>query len=168
VTDAALILTDLKYADNLNAALRAAANFAASRVFWTGTRVLDAAKHPRPRRGRGRMGAEAGFDDFGDVRYERAREPLALVNKLAAEGYTPVAVELVKNSTSLERFTHPDKAVYIFGPEDGDLSTELLKRCTYAIRIPSHGCLNVATAAAVVLSHREMQRLSKPRLKLAR
>ena len=165
--DCAVILVDLKYDFNLESAYRVCANFGASRLYWTGTRVLDPPRHPRPKRGRGRSRAEAHFDDFSAVRGERQRDPLALIGRLQSEGYTPVAVELVASATSLERFTHPERAVYVLGPEDGSLSEEVVKRCAKAVRIPSDGCLNVAMAASAVLLHRRLAARSAGRLRAA-
>lgn len=150
--ESVLVLTNLKFQRNLALALRAAANFGAGRVFWTGTRVLDAPKRPRPKKGRGRAAAEEHFDDFGDVRWQRHADPLKL---LKDEGYTLVAVELTAQAESLERFDHPEKAAYIFGPEDGHVDAKTLARCDRVIRIPSLGCLNVAASATVVLYDRQ-------------
>lgn len=32
---------------------------------------------------------------------------------------TPVAVELIEGARLLPEYTYPDRAIYIFGPEDG-------------------------------------------------
>jgi tRNA G18 (ribose-2'-O)-methylase SpoU len=165
--ECAVILIDLKYSENLSFVLRACANLEASRLYWTGTRVLDLPKHPRPKRGRGRSQAEAHFDDFGEVRGERQRDPLALIDKLRAEGYTAIAVELKANSTSLERFKHPEKAVYVFGPEDGSLSEEIVKRCAQTVMLPTKGCAKISHAVFGTLLHRRLQSLAHGRLRVA-
>ena len=71
----------------------------------------------------------------------------------APHSCVPVAVE-VSGKTSLPRFTHPPNAYYIFGPEDGSLGDELLRRCPYSVVIPTKFCLNLASATTVVLYDR--------------
>lgn len=61
-----------------------------------------------------------------------------------------VPVELAHDATPLPQYNHPDRAVYVMGPEDGSLPRRLGK----PVVIPSQGCLNLATAATVVLYDR--------------
>lgn len=65
-----------------------------------------------------------------------------------------VAVELVEDAVSLVDFTHPRNALYIFGPENGSISEDLLAECEYKIFIPSRICLNLAACVNVVLYDR--------------
>lgn len=65
-----------------------------------------------------------------------------------------IAVELTDDATPLERFIHPDSAVYILGPEDGDLPLTVLNSCQHTIRFSSTFCLNVAVAGSIVLYDR--------------
>jgi tRNA(Leu) C34 or U34 (ribose-2'-O)-methylase TrmL len=66
----------------------------------------------------------------------------------------PVAVDLVPGATELPSFTHPQRAFYIFGPEDGTLGGELLDRCPRRVMIPSAFCLNLAATVNVILYDR--------------
>lgn len=62
----------------------------------------------------------------------------------------------------LDEFEHPERAVYIFGPEDGSVPDEpwLGPHLTVEIRgaatlaSPVQGCLNLATAVSIVLYDR--------------
>jgi tRNA(Leu) C34 or U34 (ribose-2'-O)-methylase TrmL len=65
----------------------------------------------------------------------------------------PIAVEC-NGSTPLEHFEHPERAFYVFGPEDGNLSDVIIKSCRNNVRIPSVFCLNLAAAVNVVLYDR--------------
>lgn len=65
-----------------------------------------------------------------------------------------VGVELVEGATSLPEYQHPDRCIYLLGPEDGGLSKEAQRRCHDLIVIPTHLCLNVAVAGAVVMYDR--------------
>jgi len=71
---------------------------------------------------------------------------------------TPVAVEVRPRSECLTIFEHPDRALYLFGPEDGSIPKAWLHHCHRFVHIPAHHCLNLATAVAVVLAHRRMSR----------
>lgn len=69
-------------------------------------------------------------------------------------GAVPVAVELVDSAVSLVDYVHPERAFYIFGPEDGNISKEILRRCRDVIYVPTNGCMNLAATANVVLYDR--------------
>jgi tRNA(Leu) C34 or U34 (ribose-2'-O)-methylase TrmL len=65
----------------------------------------------------------------------------------AAVGLTPVAVELRPGAEHLIDFVHPERALYVFGPEDGSLPKAALARCHRFLWIPTHHCLNLSAAA---------------------
>jgi tRNA(Leu) C34 or U34 (ribose-2'-O)-methylase TrmL len=69
----------------------------------------------------------------------------------------PVAVEVVDGARDLPAYTHPERAFYVFGPEDGSLPKRVLDRCRDVVRIPS-GCLNLAATVNVVLYDRMAKR----------
>ena len=48
------------------------------------------------------------------------------------DGYVPVAVERVVEATPLPQFEHPERAMYLFGPENGSLDETMLERCAHA------------------------------------
>jgi tRNA(Leu) C34 or U34 (ribose-2'-O)-methylase TrmL len=73
-------------------------------------------------------------------------------------GCVPVAVDLVPGATPLPRFTHPERACYIFGAEDATLGTATLSRCKHVVVIPSLDCFNLAMAATIVLYDRNVKR----------
>ena len=70
----------------------------------------------------------------------------------------PVAVELCDNATSLPDYTHPQRAFYIFGPEDGDLGQSILSWCRDCVYIPTQHSLNLAAVVNVVLYDRLSKR----------
>lgn len=65
-----------------------------------------------------------------------------------------VCVELVEGATPLPAYQHPDKALYIFGPEDGTIQQEVLDRADSVVFIPTIGSLNLAAAVNVMLYDR--------------
>lgn len=74
--------------------------------------------------------------------------------RLRPLGAPLVGIELADGAKPLPAFTHPRRAVYLLGPEDGSISAELQAACTYTVEIPSVYCLNVATAGAIVMYDR--------------
>lgn len=69
-----------------------------------------------------------------------------------------VAVDLVEDARPLPRFCHPDRAFYIFGPENGTLGPDVLSWCEHRIMIPTRFCMNLAACANVVLYDRMAKR----------
>ncbi len=65
-----------------------------------------------------------------------------------------VAVEFVDESINLPSFRHPTRAAYILGPEMGNVSPALLKRCDHIVKIPTKFCINVGVAGALVMYDR--------------
>ena len=65
-----------------------------------------------------------------------------------------VGVELLDEAIDLPSFRHPLQAAYVLGPERGSLSSELLEKCDYTLRIPTQFCINVAIAGAIVMYDR--------------
>lgn len=66
----------------------------------------------------------------------------------------PVGVELRSGALPLPAYEHPERAFYVFGPEDGDLGQATLSWCRDVIYIPCHHSLNLAAAVNVVLYDR--------------
>lgn len=66
----------------------------------------------------------------------------------------PVAVDLISGAVSLRDYTHPERAFYVFGPEDGTLGREILSWCRDVVYVPTNGCMNLAATVNVVLYDR--------------
>ena len=69
-------------------------------------------------------------------------------------GCALVGVELVDEAIDLPSFRHPRNAAYVFGPERGSLSSEMLERCDHVVRIPTRFCINLAAAGNIVMYDR--------------
>lgn len=65
-----------------------------------------------------------------------------------------VCVELAIGAQPLPDFNHPNKALYIFGPEDGSIEQTLVDRADAVVYIPTLGCMNLAATVNVVLYDR--------------
>jgi len=67
-----------------------------------------------------------------DTAKQHKHTPLLLVSNLKdviPYDCVPVAVDLVKNARTLMEYQHPERAFYIFGPEDGTLGKDVLSFC---------------------------------------
>jgi len=125
---------------NVGSLFRTANAFGAAFVFTVG-----AAYH---RREGGKIdtsnaGDHVPFYDFPEV------EHMAL-----PEGCDIVGVELTDESIDLPSFRHPQRAVYVVGPERSSLSPAMQEKCSFLVKIPTRFALNLALAGALVMYDR--------------
>lgn len=83
--------------------------------------------------------------------------PLLKVNNLhdvVPHDCVPVAVDLIDGAINLIDYDHPQRAFYIFGPEDGTLGSSITDWCRDIIYIPTKACMNLAATVNVVLYDR--------------
>lgn len=157
---AALHLVNPKTPANVGGVLRAASIFGAEQLTWTGNRVNDALhrytgtafgskKMRLPREERMKAyDIDWGQDDDG-------------LQKAIDAGFIPVCVEIVEGAIPLPYFEHPDRAVYVLGPEDGHVPKGIRHATHWFIQIPTTArpdrdtlCLNLAATVNVVLYDR--------------
>lgn len=65
-----------------------------------------------------------------------------------------VAVDLLDGATPLPNFQHPQRAIYVFGPEDGTLGRFITDRAQHIISVPTRVSMNLAATVNVVLYDR--------------
>lgn len=73
----------------------------------------------------------------------------------------PVVIELVDDAQSLVDFLHPERAFYIFGPEDGSVPTRVMDKCAVKVQVPTRFCMNLAATVNVVLYDRLAKQLAQ-------
>lgn len=73
----------------------------------------------------------------------------------------PVAVDLIDGAIDLTTYKHPERAFYVFGPEDGTLGRQVTSWCRDVIYVPTRQCMNLAATVNVVLYDREAKRGTK-------
>ena len=71
----------------------------------------------------------------------------------------PVAIEFLPDARDLTEYQHPERAFYVFGPEDGTLGESITEWCRDVVQIPTKYCMNLAATVNVVL----YDRMSKQR-----
>ncbi|MBC6497106.1 MAG: TrmH family RNA methyltransferase [Alphaproteobacteria bacterium GM7ARS4] len=75
---------------------------------------------------------------------------------------TPVAVDFIEGACPLPHYVHPERAFYIFGPENGTLAPNIVKACHHAIYVPTQISMNLAASVNVVLYDRAAKRNEWP------
>jgi tRNA(Leu) C34 or U34 (ribose-2'-O)-methylase TrmL len=137
---AAIGLVNPKSSLNVGSALRAAGCYEASLVVVAGNR-------PEHYMGRIATDTQKAYRHIPTLR-------VADVFEACPYDCIPVAVELLPNAKSLVNFVHPERAFYIFGPEDGTLGRQITDRCKWSVQIPTAFCMNLAATVNVVLYDR--------------
>ena len=109
----AIGIENVKSEVNVGTLMRSAYNFGASMVFTIGRRY-------RPQCGdtvkAWRTIPTMHFADWESYRRSAPRD------------WVPVAVEIIDQAELLPKFKHPERAVYLLGPEDGRISNVALAR----------------------------------------
>ncbi len=132
-------LSNPKSPTNVGAVMRAAGCYQVDDVRYTGERYDRAAKFQT------------------DTKKVASKIPLTGVNCLLddlPEDMKVVCVELAEGAVSLPQFQHPDKAIYVFGPEDGSITQQVADRADHVVYIPTVGCMNLAATVNVLLYDR--------------
>lgn len=144
----AVLLIDPRYARNVGVAVRAASCYGVPQVWFTGERVgFDLA-------GRGRLPREERMKGYRDVEVLHCARPFEQFPR----GVTPIAIEVREGAEPLFELEHPERAVYVFGPEDGGLPSSVLRHCHRVVVIPARHCLNLAVSVGTVLYDRMLKR----------
>lgn len=137
---AAIGLVNPKYRENVGSVLRAAGCYGAALVAIAGNR-------PDMYMGRICTDTQKTFRHIPTLR-------VADVFDAIPYDCIPIAVDLLPHAKSLFDFRHPERAFYIFGPEDGTLGSAITARCEYTVQVPTRYCMNLAATVNVVLYDR--------------
>ena len=136
-------LINPKSPDNVSAVMRSAGNFRVDSVFFTGKR------YPR---------ALMRNPDLPDMSRKVSQNvPLSEVTFMIDDVSVDMAivcVEFAENAIPLPEYQHPQNAFYIFGPEDGTISQDIIDRADAVVYVPTNGCMNLAATVNVVLYDR--------------
>ncbi|PKG40278.1 RNA methyltransferase [Psychromonas sp. Urea-02u-13] len=132
-------LSNPKSPTNVGAVMRAAGCYGVDNVIYTGTRYDRAVKLNT------------------DTKQALSKIPLKQQAHLLddkAHDVKVICVDLVEGAIPLPNFQHPEKAIYLFGPEDGTLSQQLINQADAVVYIPTTGCMNLAATVNVLLYDR--------------
>lgn len=136
-------LINPKSPDNVGAILRASANYQVDSVFYTGVRYQQALK----RAGRSvDMSRKLGKDIpiyQADCLLDSTPEDVKII-----------CIEFAENAIALPEFQHPERALYIFGPEDGSIEQEIIDKADHVVFVPTISCMNLSASVNVLLYDR--------------
>lgn len=130
-----------KTAANVGSALRAAGCYGAAMVAVSGQRYR-----------------RAGTDTQASYRHLPLVQTEDL-HSIVPYDCIPVAVDLLEGAIELHKYVHPERAFYVFGPEDGTLGKSVTDWCRDKIVIPTRQCMNLAATVNVVLYDRLAKQL---------
>ena len=68
-----------------------------------------------------------------------------------------VGIEQDAKATPIQRYQHPDRAMYLLGSEDHGLPKSLKEKCQDLVVLPGESSLNVAVAGSIVVFDRVNQ-----------
>lgn len=151
-----IALTNPKSPTNVGAVMRAAGCYQADHVFYTGKRYAQAAKYNKDTLKTDTKNVQQkipllAVDDF--INISELVENIPTATKL-------ICVDLVEGATPLPHFNHPEQAIYIFGPEDGTISQQVIDCADEVIYVPTVGCMNLAASVNVILYDRMSKQLT--------
>jgi tRNA(Leu) C34 or U34 (ribose-2'-O)-methylase TrmL len=132
-------LCNPKSPSNVGSVMRAAGCYQAHAVRYTGVRFARSAQY---------------HTDTKDI---KSKISLAHTDDLLADlpsDMQVVCIELVEGATPLPAFVHPERAIYIFGPEDGSIPQDIIDQASHVVYIPTIGCMNLAATVNVLLYDR--------------
>lgn len=132
-------LINPKSPSNVGAVMRAAGCYQVDNVYYTGKRYDNAVK----------------FNT--DTKNVKGKIPLIALEEIeqaAVLNTKVICVDLVEGSIPLPYFTHPENALYIFGPEDGTIPQSVINKADSVVYVPTIGCMNLAATVNVLLYDR--------------
>jgi tRNA G18 (ribose-2'-O)-methylase SpoU len=140
----AVLLDDVRSMYNVGAFFRTADAAAAEALYLTGITAYP----PKSGIHKTALGAEES------VRWEHARDPGPLLDRLRTQGYQVAAIETTPHAVDLFDWEPAFPVCVVFGHEVDGIRPEVSARCDVHIRIPMLGrkhSLNVATAGGIAL-----------------
>ena len=144
-----------KTASNVGTLWRSAYSFGAAFIFTVGRR------YPQQASDTAKAWRHVPMVEYSDIEDLLAHLPFSC---------PLVGVEIDDRAVPLERFSHPERAIYLLGAEDHGLTDRARQRCHRLIQLRGRYCLNVAVAGSIVLHDRvakEAARMDTPMRKVS-
>ena len=109
---------------NIGNLIRTAHSFLCGEIILIGSRRYQAA-------------GSHGVERFERMRHLPSRK--AFLEWLPGSGYTPIAVEIHPEAERLDRFTFPERPLFVLGNELHGLHEEILASCSRRLFVPQFG-----------------------------
>ncbi|HYF10070.1 MAG TPA: TrmH family RNA methyltransferase [Candidatus Paceibacterota bacterium] len=149
ITEAVVVLEDIRSAENVGSIFRTADACGVSRIYLSGYTPTPLDRFGRASKvGKSALGAERS------VSWEKG-EISSVLKKLKVEGFFIVAAEQSPRAVDYKDIPKRKKMAFIFGNEVSGVSKEALKRADMIAEIAMLGekeSLNVSVAAGMILS----------------
>lgn len=142
-------LVNPKSPTNVGAVMRAAGCYSVDQVIYTGIRYDRAMKLNTDTKN---ISANIPLKGVVDL-----LDNINIHNNLASNEHDHikvVCIDLIEGATPLPNFVHPEKALYIFGPEDSTIKQSIINQADAVVYVPTIGCMNLAATVNVVLYDR--------------
>lgn len=143
-------LTNPKSPSNVGAVMRAAGCYCVEQVLYTGQRYANAAKFNGAKHSTDTKNAR----DKIPLKPAEEFENIESLRTFLPDNTKIICVDLVEGAIPLPHFNHPEKAIYIFGPEDGTISQSMINTADDVVYVPTVGCMNLAASVNVLLYDR--------------
>lgn len=145
----AALFHNVRSAYNVGAFLRSADGAGVSRLFFTGYTPLPVDRFGRAQKevAKTALGAERF------VRWEYAKDPRIVIERLRAQGWHIIGVEQDASAVDYRTLRPTGDTLFVFGSEVRGLSAALRRRCEALVEIPMRGrkeSLNVSVAAGII------------------
>lgn len=144
-----LVMENIQYARNVASIFRTADAAGVNKIYLTGI-----SKQPPF----GKELQQVSRKKEYSVQWEYHEQTVAAINKLKADGFTLIAIEITDNAIPLEKLREKakdiDKIAFIAGSEVFGVNKQTLARCDLGVYIPMYGkgtSLNVTVSAGIVL-----------------
>lgn len=149
-TEYALILHNIRSAQNVGALFRTADAVGITKIYLTGYTPTPLDKFGRDRSdvAKSALGAEHS------VLWEHRMDITAVIDMLKQDKHTIVAIEQSKNAVDYKKIKKTTRMAFILGNEVEGIENEVLKLCDKVAEIPMSGkkeSLNVSVAGGVAL-----------------
>ena len=136
-------LINPKSPENVSSVMRAAGNFGVDSVVYTGKRYPRAVKLKS-------CSVDMSRKISKDIPLSAKTD---LIDDAPAQQKI-ICIEFAENAVALPEYEHPHDALYVFGPEDGSISQEIIDRADAVVFVPTSSCMNLAATVNVVLYDR--------------
>mgnify|MGYP000571271645 CR=1 FL=1 len=148
-------LTNPKSPSNVGAVMRSAGCYCVDQVLYTGQRYANAAKFNGSKRNASKHNTDTkNASEKIPLKAAENFENIAPLRAFLPKSTKIICVDLVEGATPLPHFQHPEQALYIFGPEDGTISQEVINNADDVVYVPTVGCMNLAASVNVLLYDR--------------
>lgn len=140
------LLQSVEYPANVGSIFRVADGVGMSELILTG--ITPTPPHPTIDR--------VGRFKSARVPWRYEQDSVAALQRLKADGYHIVAVELADTAVPYHQFDYPEKVCLVVGHEDHGVTKATLNECETAVFLPMYGkgrSLNVHVAFSIVAYH---------------